>query len=109
MAMTGVKVKEGVPGEAAFVVMDLTMDAAYPAGGYPITPATFGLSSIDFIDVQGVRQGVDASHAVAWEWDHVNSKLKAWKANGATATLGEVANTDLSTASVLRVRVTGRR
>lgn len=111
MAATVTAVQTGVPGESRFVVADITMDAAYPAGGYPITPASFGLSSIDFLSISGgVRQGTAAGLGICWEWDHVASKLKAWKVGAAVATpLSEVANTDLAVGGAkLRVYVVGR-
>lgn len=111
MAIVASIVKTGVPGDLAYHIVDLTLDAAYPAGGYAITPATFGLSSIDFLHVSGARGSAGGATAgLVWEWDHVNSKLKAYRAPAAiNLELLEAANTMVSTATVLRCLVIGRR
>lgn len=36
----------GVMPAFRFIVKDVTADNAYPAGGYPVTPAMFGLTTI---------------------------------------------------------------
>jgi hypothetical protein len=111
MAISTAIVRHSVPGDVAQVVADITCDAAYPAGGYAITPATFGLSSIDFVHVSGARGSAGgATLGLVWEWDHVNSKLKAYRTGSAVNNeLLETDNAKVSTATVLRVCVWGRR
>lgn len=111
MAISSSIVRSGVPGDLAYNVVDVTLDGSYPAGGYPITPATFGLSSIDLLHVSGARGSVGgATLGLVWEWDHVNSKLKAYRTGSATS--NELLETDapkVSSATVLRVIAYGRR
>ena len=74
--------------------VDITLDAAYPSGGWPITAANLVLSTLHNLMPPGSKNGF------VLEWDHVNGKLKAYQeADGASA-LGEIDAADLSTAVV---------
>jgi hypothetical protein len=54
-------------------VYDVTLDASYLTGGWPITAANFGLNAIGFVYVPGIKSGYGFS------WDMTNSKIMAYK------------------------------
>lgn len=81
-------------------IADITLDNAYPTGGYAISPAVIGMDSIDVMVIS-------ASVGYLFDYDHVNGKLKVFVTGALNAALNQVANgTNLSTVS-LRVAVIG--
>jgi hypothetical protein len=84
-------------------IVDITLDGAYPAGGYALTNAQLGmLSTPDMVDpVIITAQGFTP------DWDKTNNKLKMFKSAGVAGAHTECANTDLSSAVVVRCEVTG--
>lgn len=85
-------------GNVKVVMTDFTPSTSYPALGEPITPAMFGLKSIDFVSVEG-----PAANARLSTWDPTNVSLRLWTAIGTEAGTG----TDQS-AQVLQVMVIGK-
>lgn len=96
-----------VPGDRRMHVVDVTLDGSYAAGGYAITAANVGLSSIDQVILPGVKTALSATTALAPEWDYTNGKLKFFKGNGVGA-LTEAANTDITSAMVIRCIFIGK-
>jgi hypothetical protein len=60
------------------VIHQVTLDTDYAAGGYAITAAQLGLSSIDFVDCPG-------NGGYVCQWDYANSKLKVLYGNNDAA------------------------
>lgn len=58
----------------------ITFDSSYPTGGEVLTPAEVGLTRIDHVQVSA-RGGTEVV-----VWDHVNSKLQIFTADGVEAT-----------------------
>lgn len=50
-------------------VLDLTGDTSYPAGGYSVTPADFGLTDLIHVAIQAGPSGL------IFEYDYVNQKV----------------------------------
>lgn len=77
-----------------FGIVDITLDGAYAAGGWEITAANLGISTLYLLIPASARSGY------VLEWDQVNGKLKAYQeADGATA-MGEIDAGDLDTVVV---------
>lgn len=51
-AQVNTPARTAVVGDRVMVVTDFTADSSYPTGGYALSPATFGLDSIDYVDIQ---------------------------------------------------------
>jgi hypothetical protein len=80
------------------VAADVTLNAVYTTGGYPVTPALFGLDQIDSIIV-----GTPAAGGVVGSYDDVGvQKLKFWQTTTGTGhILTQVASSqDISTVLV---------
>jgi len=71
-------VERGSAGPLFFRVVDLTLDNAYAAGGYAITPAQLGFGANGVI--YGVQSGVAGGFLT--EWDQANKKLKCRDVSG---------------------------
>lgn len=93
-----------IPGWWREGIVDITFDNAYPALGWPITPANL---KFDNLTLSVVVMGMDLPGAfgVSFLWDQVNSKLLAFKGNG-VALFQQIAAADLS-AKVARCLVIG--
>lgn len=50
MALTITALDNGVAGHKRANRGTLALDASYPSGGYPVTPRTFALANIDFVE-----------------------------------------------------------
>jgi hypothetical protein len=96
-------VRRGTFGDLAYRIVDITLDAAYAAGGYSLTPQSMGFGSngtILFVLVSG--GGPDGFFA---EWDETGAKLKFRDASGGVgAATPEVAN-NLAGLNAVKVRV----
>ncbi len=93
-------VHEFVIGDRRECVADITASDSYPADevGYPLLPAAFGLSRIDY-----VSPGVSTVTAHTAGYDYTNKTLRVYVAGV------EVGNdVDISTA-VFRLKATGKR
>lgn len=99
LAGTGGRSVELVGGlkEKLFTV---TGDSAYATGGYPVTPAMFGLTSI--IAVTDAISGGKVLHH-----DPVNAKIQVLVCGAATAVLQEVANASDQSLVTAPMRVIG--
>jgi hypothetical protein len=53
------------------IVADVQLDASYPTGGYALAPATFGLTTYDFV-LPAACKGYDI------EFNHATNKLMAY-------------------------------
>ena len=81
-------------------VCTITLDNSYPTGGYAITAAAVGLSSIDYVLTDVGARNTAGTFAYPVSWDYTNGKLQAFRQTAATNGLAEVANgVDLSTFS----------
>lgn len=81
----------GVKGETPYhTIFTLTLDASYPAGGYPIVDAQAGYTAVDHVKCD---MAVDGSGNVllAW-WDRAAKKVRlAYPTGGVTAAPAAVA------------------
>jgi hypothetical protein len=82
----------GTPGSRVHETFTVTFDASYPTGGYAITAANLGLSTLDTI----IPNGVDTSGTYLVSWNQATGKLQLF-----SALATEVTNaTDVHTKSV---------
>ena len=95
MAASASIVDRGAAGDLFFRVVDVTLDASYPAGGYPLTAAQLGFGS------NGVVMMVDGGMTKTAGWtvayDYTNAKLQVFDGSGAA----NVANHEVAAATVL--------
>ena len=84
-------------GNAKAVVVDIALDATYAAGGYAITPASFGMNTIFYF--QGyMRTGEN----LLVNYNHTAGKLEILKgASTVTVTTGSAAFSELATNDTL--------
>ncbi len=64
-----------VPGSRRRAIATITGDTSYPTGGYPLTAAMFGLSTLDTV----LAPALDQTGTWFVTWDQTNSKLKLWE------------------------------
>lgn len=96
MAATYSIVKKGVTVTGRYSIVDVTLDTTYGAGGYALTAASMGVSTIVGAQVLGQNA------AVLPTWDTTNNKLKIYKgASTVTVTSGNAAFTELATNDTL--------
>jgi hypothetical protein len=57
------------------VVVEFTLDASYPNGGYAIDPHSLGLSEVWFCSIQQVGPTGPDQNSQIFEWDNTNSKI----------------------------------
>jgi hypothetical protein len=76
-------------------IVDFTGDASYPAGGYAVTPAQFGLKRIVAIVDLG-PQTAGATGRLA-EYDPVNAKVKLLLVNAPASTATPLAEVTAAT------------
>jgi hypothetical protein len=107
MAASPAIIKRGAAGDMFFRIVDVTLDANYPAGGYALTPAQLGLGA------SGVIYMVDpctVSKTTGWlvGWDYTNGKLQVFDGSGAVnAAMNQVAGGTVLTGVVVRCFVMG--
>src|SRR5215813_4914165 len=106
MAATVTVVRRGSSGDQFVRTVDVTCDNAYPAGGYPITPAQLGFGTNGVIDFVASA----LSKAGGWEcgWNYTTNKLQVFDSSGAA----NAASVEITTATavngvVFRLRVYG--
>ena len=58
----------------------ITFDSTYPSGGWPVTAANVGLTSIDHVILPGTCYGY------AIEWDYTNGKIVGYASAGTVMT-----------------------
>jgi len=88
-------------------VWSVAADNSYPTGGWALAKSTLGYAATN--DPEFNVQAENSAGYVL-EYDHTNSKLKAYRQTAATGALAEVPNTtDLSSAiTAARVAAVGR-
>ena len=99
MAATPTIVDRGAAGDLAFRIVDVLLDASYPAGGYALTPQQLGFGA------NGTVYFVDASvsKTAGWMvgWDYTNGKLQVFDGSGAAnVAMHEVSGSNLSAVTV---------
>lgn len=107
MAASPSIVDRGAAGDLAFRVVDVTLDASYPAGGYALTPRDLGFGA------NGVIFGVfgSGSKTAGWMvgWDYTNNKLQVFDGSGAAnVAMHEVAAATVLTGVVVRLLAFGK-
>jgi hypothetical protein len=106
MAATALVRKRGASGDLFERLVDISLDANYPAGGYPLTPQQLGFGAsgqVQFVDA-------DASMTGGWQvgWDYTNSKLQVFDGSGAAgAAMHEVAGGTVLTGVTVRMLCKG--
>lgn len=88
-------------GAGKIVVVDITLDSSYPAGGEAFGISQLGLTDIWFASI--VQKAPVNTTAYVFGWDNTNKKITAYWVDTTTdgAPLAEVAaDTDLSTVTV---------
>ena len=78
MALSFNLIQKYVVGDRREVIVDITLDASYPTGGEAITPADLSLNDIHWL--MAAPNG-----GLMFEFDHANSKLKAFYPTGGAA------------------------
>lgn len=107
MAAAAQIVDRGAAGDMFLRVVDVTLDANYPAGGYALTPQQLGFGAngqIMFMDANYSKTG-------GWEtaWDYTNGKLQVFDSSGAAgAPSTQVAGGTVLTGVVARVMAWGK-
>lgn len=99
MAATVTIRKRGKFGNGLIVVADIALDSSYPTGGESITTQKFGLTVLDFV-LPSPASGY------VFEFDHVNSKLKAFTPTGSHThkfTTGSTAAADATSGALAEV------
>ena len=96
MALAFANFKRMAPKKGGFRsgYVDITLDAVYPVGGWPVTAANFVLSTLHNLMMPGSRNGF------VLEFDHVNSKIKAYQEADTAAAMKEIDAADLTTVVV---------
>jgi hypothetical protein len=85
------------------MIVDITLDGAYAAGGYLLSNPSLGMyAAPDMVDPQ-VRTG----QGFVPLWNQVTGKLMMFKSAGAAGPQAECAAGDLSNAVTVRCEVTG--
>ena len=86
------------------MVVDITLDGSYSAGGYALTPASLGLlAAPDMVDPI-LRSG----QGLVPVWNQSTGKLMMYRTGAVVSTpLQEAVNTDITTAFIVRCEVTG--
>jgi hypothetical protein len=107
MAATVQVIDRGAAGDLFTRIVDITLDASYPVGGYPVTPgqAGFGTNgSILFADLGYSKTG-------GWElaWDYTNGKLQVFDSSGAAGSAAvQLTGGQVLTGVVARVMFWGK-
>ena len=112
MALTIIPVKgaRSVSGTIREEFLDITLDASYPAGGYPVQPKDLNLSTNIFgVEEVGfsLANGAPPTAKRLLSFDFKNSKLQVFQEAGVVGPLAEVANTTNVSTLTFRVRAIG--
>lgn len=86
-----------------FGVIDITLDDSYPDGGWPITPANLGVSTIHLLIPPATSAG-----GLLLQWDAANNKLLTYEqtADGLVSIV-TVSADDINEDDVIRCFYTG--
>lgn len=109
MALTLSEVERGVVGDLRYVIMNVTFDATYPAGGESLTAADLGFTSDVFLVTAAAALHSTPTTALVPVYNHATNKLIALEGNydAADGPLQEDATADLSAFSC-RIFALGR-
>jgi hypothetical protein len=108
MAASPSIVDRGAAGDLFFRVVDVTLDASYPALGYALTPQQLGFGANGVIFAV---HGSVSKDGFSWGvgWDYTNNKLRVFDGSGAAnAANHEVAAATVLTGVVVRLLVFGK-
>ena len=101
MALTVTEVSRNQgPGNRMEVIATVTFDSSYATGGESLTPASLGFQTFDYV-------GLTTSGGYVFEYDHANSKVKAYWPEADGAAMAEVASTTDLSAITCRIRAIG--
>jgi hypothetical protein len=90
------------------MITDITLDTAYPAGGYPLSNAALGmLLTPTHVECSSMYSHGTATLSMLAIWDKTNNKLKIFKSNTAAAPT-EAASADITASHSVRVKATGK-
>lgn len=97
------------PGQAGrkALVVEFTLDAAYPAKGYALAAATLGLTAIEAILAGGANITDTADSVVAFSWDKAAGKLVFAEAGADGAALDDATAGSITTGSKVTALVIG--
>ena len=87
-----------------YAIEDITLDNAYPAGGWPITAANLKFNTVIY---GGVVIGGGAPLGALLLWDTTNGKLMAFNAAAAGALFTELGTATFLNAKVVRMEFRG--
>lgn len=99
-------IRRGASGDMFERMVDVTLDANYPAGGYPLTPQQLGFG----LNGQVIMVNGAASKTGGWEvgWDYTNSKLQVFDSSAAAnVAMHEVGAGTVLTGVVVRLQAKG--
>jgi len=108
VAASATIVKRGSAGDLFFRIVDVTLDASYPAGGYPLAAKDFGFGTNGAIFM--IDPGT-MSKTGGWlcAWDYTNSKLQVFDSSGAASAVShEIAAATSLTGVVVRCLAFGQ-
>src|SRR5438105_890479 len=107
MAATPTIVDRGAAGDLFIRIVDVLLDASYPAGGYALTPQQLGFGTNGTIYYVGGAMSKTAGWSVGW--DYTNGKLQVFDATGLVNAAGhEIAATTNVSAVTARLFVLGK-
>ena len=85
--------------------VDITLDGSYSTGGWTITAANLGLTSIYYLEPPAA--GIGSSLGYVLRWDHATGKLLAFEGNASAGTgMQEMDAGDLN-GEIIRCRYAG--
>ena len=83
---------------------------AYTAGGYALSPAKFGLTTVLFVDIEPVEVAADHSTALFGKYNHAGDKIGLYETSGTVSTEMDSSNADVSNnVTDLRFKAYGRK
>jgi len=107
MAASAQVVDRGAAGGLFFRVVDVTLDGAYPAGGYPLATKDLGFGTNGVI--MAVQSGGSKTGGWPIAYDYTNGKLQVFDSSGAAnAAAHEVVAATVLTGVVARLMVWGK-
>jgi len=89
--------------EAREVVTDMTCDASYPAGGYPVAPKDIGVVSAP----EAVECSIRSAQGLLAMYDVTAAKVKLFVTGALDAVLNEAGSNDVSTSVLVRIVAKG--
>jgi len=102
MATAAITFGPEVPGSRKESYGVITFDSSYPTGGEAFTPAEFGLSRLDFLQVSGAT-----GYVAAWDGSTSAPKVLLYRQTAATGALVEVPDTTNVSTVTVRYRAVG--